>query len=61
MLFFLCFPHLVDNYVKNVAERGRNLMCECTLPSLLGETRIKGNLGFVLQTKWSTMEQNCPC
>ena len=41
-LNFLCFsvphfsvPHLVDNYAKIVDERGRNLMCDRTLPSRL--------------------------
>ena len=36
--FFCVFPsvsHLVDNYAKIVDERGRNLMCDCTLPSRL--------------------------
>ena len=32
---FLCVPHLVDNYAKIVDERGRNFMCNRTLPSLL--------------------------
>ena len=32
---FLSVPHLVDNYAKIVVERGRNLMCDCTLPSVL--------------------------
>ena len=32
---FLSLPHLVDNYVKIVDERGRNLMCDCILPSRL--------------------------
>ena len=32
---FLSVPHLVDNYAKIVDERGRNLMCDRTLPSLL--------------------------
>ena len=32
---FLFVPHLVDNYAKNVDERGRNIMCERTLPSFL--------------------------
>ena len=31
----LSVPHLVDNYAKNVDERGRNIMCERTLPSVL--------------------------
>ena len=31
----LSVPHLVDNYAKIVDERGRNLMCERTLPSRL--------------------------
>ena len=33
--FHLSLHHLVANYVKNVDERGRNIMCVCTLPSLL--------------------------
>ena len=33
--YFFSIPHLVDNYVKNEDERGRKLMCERTLPSLL--------------------------
>ena len=32
---FLSVPHLVDNYNKIVDERGRNLLCDRTLPSLL--------------------------
>ena len=32
---FLSVPHLVDNYAKIVDERGQNLMCGRTLPSLL--------------------------
>ena len=32
---FLSVPDLVDNYAKIVDERGRNLMCDRTLPSLL--------------------------
>ena len=32
---FLSVPHLVANYAKIVDERGRNLMCHRTLPSLL--------------------------
>ena len=32
---FLPVPHLVDNYAKIVDERGRSLMCNRTLPSLL--------------------------
>ena len=32
---FLSVPHLVDNYSKIVDERGRNLMCDFTLSSLL--------------------------
>ena len=32
---FLSVPHLVDNYAKIVDERGRNLMCDRTLPSRL--------------------------
>ena len=32
---FLSVPHLVDNYVKIVDGRGRNLMCHRTLPSRL--------------------------
>ena len=31
---FPSVPHLVDNYAKTVDERGRNLMCDRTLPSL---------------------------
>ena len=34
-LGFLSVPHLVDNYAKIVDERGRNLMCNRKLPSLL--------------------------
>ena len=29
------YPHLVDNYAKNVDERGWNFICKCTLPSVL--------------------------
>ena len=32
---FLSVLHLVDNYAKILDERGRNLMCDRTLPSLL--------------------------
>ena len=32
---FLSVPHLVDNFSKIVDERGRNLMCNRVLPSLL--------------------------
>ena len=32
---FLSLHHLVANLVKNVDERGRNIMCVRTLPSLL--------------------------
>ena len=32
---FLSVPHLVDNFAKIVDKRGRNLICGCTLPSLL--------------------------
>ena len=31
----LSVVHLVDIYAKNLDERGRNFMCERTLPSLL--------------------------
>ena len=36
--FFRCFlsvPHLVDNYAKNVDERGWSIICERTLRSPL--------------------------
>ena len=33
--YFFSYPHLVDNQMKNVDERGRNFMCERTLPSLI--------------------------
>ena len=39
MFFYL--PHLVDNYAKIVDERGRNLMCDRTLPSRLVDQIIK--------------------
>ena len=32
---FLSVPHLVDNYAEIEDERGRNLVCNRTLPSLL--------------------------
>ena len=32
---FLCVPHLVDYYAEIADERGRNLICNRTLPSLL--------------------------
>ena len=32
---FPSVPHLVDNYAKIVDERGRNLMCDRSLPSRL--------------------------
>ena len=32
---FPSVPHLVDNYAKIVDERGRNFMCDRTLPSRL--------------------------
>ena len=32
---FLSGFHLVANYVKNVDELGRNIICVCTLPDLL--------------------------
>ena len=38
--------NLVDNYVKNVVERGRNIACERTLPSLLRVSSI--DLGQIL-------------
>ena len=31
----LSVPHLADIYAKNMDERGRNFMCERTLPRLL--------------------------
>ena len=34
-LNFFRSVHLVENYSKNVDERGRNFICERTLPSLL--------------------------
>ena len=40
---FLGFPKiifLVNNYAKFVHERGRNLMCDRTLPSLLALLKI---------------------
>ena len=36
---FLSLHHLVDNYAKIVDERGRNMMCVRTLPSLLSVFR----------------------
>ena len=33
--FYLLVDNLVDNYAKNVDDRGRNFMCERTLPGLL--------------------------
>ena len=49
---FLSVTHLVANLVKNVDERGRNIMCERTFPSLLVyivlllkiSTKLKGDL-----------------
>ena len=32
---FSSVPHLVDNYANIVDDRGRNLMCDRTLPSLI--------------------------
>ena len=58
---FLSVHHLVANYAKNVDERGQNLMCVRTLPSLLVEFVLKqfsidfgqNNLGFLLvQNSW---------
>ena len=37
---FLAVHHLVDNYAKIVDERGRNLMCDRTLPSRLVFPRV---------------------
>ena len=33
--WFSYVPHLVNNHAKIVDQRGRNLMCNCTLPSRL--------------------------
>ena len=50
-LGFLSVPNLVDNYAKVVDERGRNLMCNRTLPSLLvlKQTNCLGEKGNVSQ------------
>ena len=37
---FLSVPYLVDNYAKIVDERGRNLMCDRTLPSRLVDAEL---------------------
>ena len=45
---FLSVPYLADNYAKIVDERGRNLMCDRTLPSLLVRKSVKRIL------RWAT-------
>ena len=44
---FLSVPHLVDNYAKIADERGRNLMCDRTLPSRL--------VAFTSATQWQKL------
>ena len=44
---FPSVPNMVDNYAKNVDERGRNFMCEHTLPSLF--VLVRFNLRFFFQ------------
>ena len=57
---FISVPHLVDNNAKIVDERSRNLICDCTLPSLLvyfitNITKYKDtyhNLRYVVDSKF---------
>ena len=49
---FLYVPQLVDNYDKIVDERGRNLICGCTLPSLLVYYKIKLNSCYTIHRTW---------
>ena len=39
-------PHLVDNYAKIVDRRGRDLMCHCTLLSLVNISLISVRFTF---------------
>ena len=45
---FPSVPNMVDNYAKNVDERGRNFMCEHTLPSLF--VLVRFNLKILFST-----------
>ena len=48
---FLSVPHLVDKYTKIVDERGRNLMCDRTLPSRLVSVKLEFFF-HIIETKY---------
>ena len=50
---FLSVPHLVDNYAKIVDERGRNLICDCTLPTFLVFLKVEFRYGFSSKPKFA--------
>ena len=55
---FVSVPHLVDSYAKIVDERGRNLMCDRTLPSLLVESSFQHKILHVAPFDWGCRKRS---